>query len=197
MCFYHLGVKSPGLDSELRTVWERKITQCATKNSEYQMEIQTFLFSFSCLSFLLFLLYSIAFMLFCFWTCFWLRFAFWLEQMLCLDCSGIVLVWLQQYMCEYIQRLWWKWVFFPYGFSSLWLGLKGQRWYPAHPVFLSLSVEGPSSRMWIVPCVGLDTPAWVNTSWPNHSVVYGQKIMVSWLFDHRLIWDADVPFIWN
>ncbi len=37
-------------------------------------------------------------MLFCFWTCFWQWLAFWLEQMLCLDCSGIVLVWLQQYV---------------------------------------------------------------------------------------------------
>lgn len=144
--------ENPGLGAQDCVGAERKMTRCATKNTEYQMERLSCFPFHVCLSFLLFLLYSIAFMLFRFWTCFWQRSACWLEQMLCLDCSGIVLVWLQQRVCEHIQRLRWKWVFFPYGFSSLWLGPKGQRWYPAHPACPSVSVEGPSSRLRAVPC---------------------------------------------
>lgn len=100
MWFYHLGEKIQ--DSELRTVWEpnqsENDTVCHKKHWISNGNTDFLVFLFMCLSFLLFLLYSIAFMLFRFWTCFWPRLAFWLEQMLCLDCSGIVLVWLQQYV---------------------------------------------------------------------------------------------------
>lgn len=49
MRFYHLGEKTQSLVlCGSVTTW--KMTQCATKNTEYLMEIQTFLFSFSCVS---------------------------------------------------------------------------------------------------------------------------------------------------
>lgn len=51
---------------------------------------------FSFISFLLGCLHA-----FLFWTCFWQRCVFWLEQMLCLDPSGIVLVWLKQ--CVWVR----------------------------------------------------------------------------------------------
>lgn len=158
------------------------------------MEIQTFLFSFSHVS--PFFYFSFTPLLLCYFVfehvsgsgllsdwnrcCAWIVVAlFWC------DCNS---------MCEYVQRLWWKWVFFPSGFSSLWFGLKGAEVVSSPPC---LSVDGPSSRLQIVPCVGVDTSAWVNTYRPNHSVLYGSEVMVSWLFDHWLFWDADVPFMRN
>lgn len=150
-------------------------------------------FIFTYLSFLLFLFYSIAFMLFCFWTCFWQWSAFWLEQMLCLDCSGIVLVWLQQYVWVHSAVVV-KVSLLPLWFLLLVIRTKKQEVVSSPPC---LTVEGPSSTLWTVPYVGVDMPAWVNTSWPNYSVLYGLEVMVSWVFDHRLIWDADAPFIWN
>lgn len=59
--------------SELRgpTIW--KMTQCATKNNDYQMEIQTFLFFlFMCFSFLL-LLSFISLLLRCFYAVWFLN----------------------------------------------------------------------------------------------------------------------------
>lgn len=155
------------------------MTQCATKNTDYLMEIQTFLFFFSHV-FLLFLFYTIAFMLFCFWTCFWQLPAFWLEQMLCLDCSGIVLVCLQQNMWVHsavvvkTSRL-------PLWFLLLVIRFKKPGVVSSPPC---RTVEGSSSKLWILPCVGVDVPAWVNTSWPNYSLLYGLEVMVSWVFDH-------------
>lgn len=100
------------------------------------MEIQPFLFSFS--RFFLFFYFSFTPLLSCYFVfehdsgddplsdwnrcCAWIVVAlFWC------DCNS---------MCEYIQRLWWKWIFFPSGFSSLWLEVKSNRWCPAHPVGL-------------------------------------------------------------
>lgn len=100
MGFYHLGEKIQ--DSGLRTVWEpnhlENDTVCHKKHWLSNGNTDFLVFIFMCLSFLVFLFYSIAFMLFRFWTCFWQRLALWLEQMLCLDCGGIVLVRLQQYV---------------------------------------------------------------------------------------------------
>lgn len=64
-----------------------------TLNIKWKYRLSCFPFHVSLFSFispLLHCFYAIRF-----WTCFWLRLAFWLEQMLYLDCSGIVLVWLQ------------------------------------------------------------------------------------------------------
>lgn len=183
------SAKSSGLHRSL-AAW--KMTPCATKNTEYQMEIQPFLvFLFTCLSFLLFLFYSIAFMLFCFWTCFWQIPALWLEPMLCLDCSGIVLLWLQQDVLVHsavvvkvsLLRLW---------FLLLVIRTKKDR----GGVQPTRSDCGRDPAP-VMPCVGVDVPAWVNTSRPNYGALYGLEVMVSWAFDHRHIWDADVPFIWN
>lgn len=155
------------------------------------MEMHTFLFSFSRVS--LYFYSSFSQLLSCSFVfehvsgssllSDWNRCCAWIVVVLfwC-DCSSV---------CEYVQWLWWKWIFFPSALSSLRLGLKSQRCYPAHPVWLWWD---PAPN-WIVPCVGVDVPAWVITSWPDHSVLYGLEVTVSWIFDHWLIWDADVSFI--
>lgn len=60
------------------------------------MEIETFLFCFSRVFLLLYFFLLRCLHAILFWTCFWQFRVFWLEQMLCLDCNGIVLVWLKQ-----------------------------------------------------------------------------------------------------
>lgn len=132
-------------------------------------------------------------MLFRFWTCFWLRLASWLEQMLCLDSSGIVLVWLQPYGWEHSA------VVVKVSFLSsrllLFVIRTSMEEVVSSPPCVCVSVCGATRNRTVDrPCVGVDMAAWVNTSWPNQSVLYCQEMMCSWLFDHQLIWDADVYF---
>ena len=138
MCFYHLGEKTQ--HSELRPVWEpngkwHRVPQ-KTLNIKWKYRLSCFPFHASLFSFispLLHCFHAISFFEHVSGSGFlsdWNRCCAWIVVALfwC-DCNST---------CEYIQRLWWKWVFFPYGFSSLWLGPKGQRWYPAaHPVCLT------------------------------------------------------------
>ena len=158
MRFYHLGEKIQV--SGRRTVWEPNYlengTVCHKKHWISNGNTDFLVFIFMCLSFLLFLFYSIAFMLFCFWTCFWQWFAFCLEQMLCLDSSGIVLVWLCVWVHSAVVA---KMNLLPYHFSSFVIRTNRAglgELVSSPPCLLSLSMRGPSSKLWIIPCVGVD-----------------------------------------